>query len=387
MSPAKRGLLIVLALVLHGIPLFQPGRDPSASSAMVFQVPAKIMPSPTPPLFHEELIDPDTPLPMAHVASLCELPEGSLAAAWYAGSHEGSQDVSIYFATRPLRNQSSWSQPRAIVTRDSAAQELNRYIRKIGNSVLFSDASGKLWLLYVTVSVGGWSGSSLNLKTSTDGGQSWTPSQRLTLSPFFNVSELVKNRPVLLNDGNWLVPIYHELAGKFPELLWLRETPEVTYATKSRISGGRSAIQPALVPLTSNMALAFCRDTSRRKRIWVARTTDTGRHWSTLESLDLPNPDAGLDALRMADGRILLVFNDSNVGRENLRLAFSKDEGQTWTRVATLAEGAGTEFSYPFVIQTRDGDIHLVYTWKRKGIKHLAFNPAWLDAQQHRLPK
>ena len=78
----------------------------------------------------------------------------------------------------------------------------------------------------------------------------------------------------------------------------------------------------------------------------------------------------------------MLAFNDSIAGRSNLRLAVSDDAGRTWKRLATLAEEPGAEFSYPFLLQTRDGKIHLVYTWKRKGIKHVAFNAAWLDARQ-----
>jgi len=315
------------------------------------------------------------------VASICELPDGRLAAVWYAGSREGARDVAIYFTTQGP-GPSGWSEPRAILTPALAARELNRSVKKVGNPAIFSDAAGKLWLLYVTVNVGGWSGSSLNLTTSSDGGLSWAPSRRLTLSPFFNVSELVRGRPVPLSDGSWLVPIYHEFAGKFAELLWLRETPVGLSATKTRITGGRSAFQPALAPLTTNAALVFLRDCSARKKISAARTDDAGQSWSPPEALDLPNPDSGLAALRLADARILLAFNDSTANRSNLRLAVSKDEGRSWRRVATLAEEPKAEFYYPFLLQTRDGKIHLVYTWKRKGIKHVAFNTTWLDARR-----
>ena len=97
----------------------------------------------------------------------------------------------------------------------------------------------------------------------------------------------------------------------------------------------------------------------------------------------MPNPDAGLDAIQLADGRLLLAFNDSPQGRENLRLALSDDEGRTWTRMATIAEESGAEFSYPFLMQASDGDVHLVYTWKRTAIRHVVFNMAWLDGGRH----
>src|SRR5688572_28795352 len=182
---------------------------------------------------------------MAHVASITELPNGRLAAAWYAGSREGAGDVAIFLSTR-ASGDTEWSPPRAIVTRESAARDLNRYVKKVGNSVVFADSAGKLWLVFVTVSIGGWSGSSLNLTTSADEGVTWTPGERLTLGPFFNLSELVKNAPVALADGGWAVPIYHEFAGTFPEVLWLQQTGGEVRATKSRMSPGWYGYQPAL---------------------------------------------------------------------------------------------------------------------------------------------
>ena len=380
-----RWFLIAVAVVLNGLPWLRP--VPRGAQFL----PAGEAPAPTPPtapspIFTEELINPDSPMRMSHVASICELPDGRLAAAWYAGSREGARDVAIYLAAQE-RGQAIWTTPRAILTPEQAGRDLHRAVRKVGNPLIFSDAAGKLRLLYVTISVGGWSGSSLNLTTSTDEGESWSPSRRLTLSPFFNVSELVRNRPAPLADGSWLVPIYHECLGKFPELLCLRDRPEGLSATKRRITGGRSVLQPALAALSTNSGLAFLRDCSPRKRISVARTDDAGQTWSSPQPLDLPNPDSGLTALRLTDGRVMLAFNDSAAGRGNLSLAVSDDEGRTWRRLATLAEEAGAEFSYPFLLQARDGKIHLVYTWKRKAIKHVAFNAAWLNARQHQPPR
>jgi len=380
-----RWFLIAVAVVLNGLPWLRPVPR-GAQFLPAVEAPAPIPSAAPGPIFTEELINPDSPLGMSHVASICELPDGRLAAVWYAGSREGARDVAIYLAAQE-RGQTIWTTPRAILAPEQAGRDLHRAVRKVGNPLIFSDAAGKLRLLYVTISVGGWSGSSLNLTTSTDEGESWSPSRRLTLSPFFNVSELVRNRPAPLSDGSWLVPIYHEFLGKFPELLWLSETADGLSATKSRISGGRSIIQPALAALSTNTALAFLRDCSPRKRISMARTDDAGRTWSPPQPLDLPNPDSGLTALRLADGRVLLAFNDSAAGRGNLSLAVSNDEGRTWRCLATLAEEAGAEFSYPFLLRTRDGKIHLVYTWKRKGIKHVAFNSVWLNARQSQPPQ
>jgi predicted neuraminidase len=384
-QPAIRGTLILLGVALNLVPA---SRHDGRTAGIVpdFRIPANSFTASKTPFFREEFINPDSALPMSHVASICELPDGRLVATWYSGSREGARDVAIFLSTC-APGQSVWSTPRAIVTRESAARDLNRSIKKVGNAVIFQDSTGLLELLYVSITVGGWSGSALNLTTSADQGLTWTPSRRLTLSPFFNFSELVKNAPVALTGDSWVVPIYEEFLGRFPELLWLRKSEGDFIATKGRIAGGELVFQPALVTLSSNTALVVLRDYTPQKKIWVAHTADAGRTWTAPAALDLPNPNSGLDALRMTDGRLLLAFNDSTIGRENLRLAVSIDEGRTWMRVATLDEEAGSIFSYPFLLQGRDGCVHVVYTWKGKAIKHVEFNTGWLDERQHEAAK
>jgi predicted neuraminidase len=377
MRAATRGICLLLAVALNGWSWLE-ARDSTAG----FVAPSQGQHAASAaPVFREEVINPDSPHAVSHVPSVTELPDGRLAATWYAGSREGGRDVAVFLSVLAPGNP-RWSSPRAIVTRESAERDLNRAVRKVGNSVVFADAMGKLWVIYVTVSIGGWSGSSLNVTTSSDGGNTWSRSERLTLSPFFNIAELVKNAPVPLADGGWAVPIYHELTATFPEILWLREQAGEIHATKSRLSAGWFGYQPALTALTRDRALAFLRDDGAARAVSLARTADGGKTWSDPAPLNLPNPDAGLDGIRLTDGRLLLAFNDSIRDRSNLRLAVSADEGQTWARVATLADEAGAEFSYPFLTQTRTGDVHLLFTWKRKAIKHIVFNSAWLDERQ-----
>jgi len=384
MSTTRRRLVwIALALALHLAPAIRDGWHSGGAPRVEFavRVAAPLLPTGEPPLCREEFVLSQATTPFAHVSSLCELGDGRLAAVWCGGSREGARDVAVWWATRgPLAND-QWSDPRPIVTRESAAQETFRFVRKLGNPLLVADKDDHLILVYVSVAVGGWSGSSLNIKQSPDGGRTWSPSQRLGLSPFFNVSELVKNNAQPLTDGRWAVPIYHEALGKFPEVLWLQPGPGRAEAVKSRAFGGRNAFQPALVALAPQRALLICRAAGSVPEICITRTTDAGRHWTAPRSSGLPNPNSGLDALRLGDGRLLLVFNDSTVSRENLRFALSSDEGVTWRRARTLAEEPGAEFSYPFLLQTRDGLVHVTYTWKRRNIRHVTFNLAWLDSQ------
>jgi predicted neuraminidase len=381
-KPWQRWVWLAAAAALYMLPVAWLGWSVSPARNRKFAVPpAGALPAEAPAFEHEEFIEPAFKVPRVHVSSLCELPDGRLAAAWYAGSREGAKDVVIEFATRAPGATGTWSAPKPIVTRESAARDGNRYVKKVGNSLLFSGAEGQLYLLYVSIALGGWSGSSLNITKSPDGGQTWSAAQPLGLSPFFNISTLVKNGPAPLAGGGWAVPVYHEMLGKFPEVLWLEETRNGFKAAKTRVAGGRFAFQPSLVALNSQTALVFSRAAGELRKIYKSHTTDGGVTWSRAEAIELPNSNSGLDVLRLADGRLLLAFNDTPKNRENLKLAVSTGEGKTWQRAAVLEEQAGEEFSYPFLLQARDGTIHLTYTWKRVAIKHVSFNVAWLNGQ------
>lgn len=341
------------------------------------------------PFMVEEFINPDPGTGMVHVGSICELPDGRLTAAWYGGTREGAKDVAIFLAIKDPGHLTRWSKPKRVVDRISASRELYRYIKKVGNPIIFAGSGDDLWLVYVTISAGGWSGSSLNAKVSSDAGVTWNNSRRLTLSPFFNISELVRNKPLPLSSGGFALPIYHECLGYFPEILWLqsgREDGAIAFR-KSRMTGGQSFIQPSVVAYGPSLATAFYRCRTDEKAVGVAVTKNAGISWSEPQTLKLPNPDSAVDAILLSDHRILLAFNDSVQNRENLRLAVSNDRGSDWARIATLESTQGKKYSYPYMIRSQDGLIHLIYTWHRKRIKHVVFNEAWINAQMKRIAK
>lgn len=153
---------------------------------------------------------------------------------------------------------------------------------------------------------------------------------------------------------------------------------------KTRMSGGREFIQPSIVPLTMESAVAFMRDMSPQKSIAMSETSNGGRSWSSPRSTDLPNPNASIHAIRLSSGYLLMAFNDSRTNRENLKLAVSRNGGQNWSRIATLEEAPEAEFSYPSLTRDSEGLIHLTYTWRRNRIKHVMFNEAWIENQLRR---
>lgn len=375
-------ILFFVTIVLHGWAVWRCFSADNEKPSAFAGVPLTLLDS-APPYMAEGYISPDAGQGMVHVPSICQMSDGRLAAVWYGGTREGAMDTAIYYATSVPENSMTWCEPRVIVDRKIASRELRRFVKKVGNPVLFTDPDGNLWLIYVSISIGGWSGSSLNIKISYDDGNTWTRSQRLVLSPFLNIGELVRNNPVIMSDHSFMVPIYHECLGKFPEILWVwkgEKTRRVCFK-KTRMSGGRSYIQPSVVGYDSRLASAFYRNLSCDRSVGMAVSSDVGVTWSEPQALELPNPDSGLNAISFSGGRILLAFNDSNSNRENLSLAVSKDPGRHFMRIAVIEDTETEEFSYPYMIRDRGGRIHLVYTWRRKRIKHVVFNEAWIDAE------
>lgn len=213
---------------------------------------------------------------------------------------------------------------------------------------------------------------------------------RLVASPFFNLSYLVKNAPVLLADGSIGLPVYHELNRKFSE--WLLVNADKQVKGKSRITSGRNAIQPSIVPLSDEQAMAFMRDSARKiKRVHVSMTDDGAKTWSPVYTISVQNPDSAVVVQRISERELIMVFNDDERERDNLTLAYSSDVGQNWRNIATLEDEQGVlpegkkerQYSYPYLIQTRDHTVHLLYTWHTTHIKHVYFNEAWLRQRIH----
>lgn len=334
----------------------------------------------TTPFFRESWVTPHGHTTSAHSSAICALPSGDVFAVWYGGSREGATDVAL-FTSRLSAGSGQWAAPVTAVDRAMAEDELDRVVKKVGNAVIFSDQSGLLWMVYVSVSVGGWSGSALNVKTSRDEGRTWSESRRLTLNPFLNVSSLVRNKPIFARDGRIGLPVYHEFALKFPQMLWL--TPGADGGVEEyrirNLSTETGLIQPTLVALDQDRVLMMLRDRGDGRRLHTAYSDDNGWTWSAAAATGLPNPDSAVDALRLRDGRVLLVYNHAASSRDNLRLAVSADDGRTWRPGPMIEAQRSREFSYPHLVEDRRGRIHLTYTWQRERIKHVEFNVAWLD--------
>jgi predicted neuraminidase len=326
-----------------------------------------------PAVISSGFINEKAPYPECHASTIVELAPGQLAAAWFGGTKERNPDVGIWFA----RHENGQWQPAVEVANGVPTDGSKRL--PTWNPVLFQPKKGPLQLFYkIGPSPSTWWGMVI---TSTDGGKTWSKPRRLPdgiLGP-------VKNKPVELADGTWLSASSTE--GNPNGLGWLVhfERSKDQGATWEKIGPVKKgpafdAIQGSILLHKGNKLQAL----HRSKQGTVAQTwsQDGGSTWSPLTAIDLPNPNSGTDAVTLADGRQLLVYNHSGHRAEEakgdrwpLAVAVS-DDGLTWKRVATLeTEPRVSGYAYPAVIQASDGKVHITYTFGRKLIKHVVLDP------------
>jgi len=356
---------------------------PRESASPFFSLPKTAEPVSTEPYFNSQFVTRGES-PAVHSATAV-VADGTVQAFWYGGTREGAGDVAIYSARYSL-SEPGWSKPEALVDRITTRRDLHRYIRKIGNPVVYKHTDKQLWLFYVSVSVGGWAGSSINLMISNDLGKSWQPARRLVTSPFLNISTLVKGPAFRYRDGTVGLPVYHEFIGKFGELLHLDRDGNLI--DKIRLSHGSISLQPVIIPIDDLHASGFMRYSGDGpRRVLYFNSTDGGATFSSPEKSSLPNPNAAVSVIKLSSGNLLMAFNNSEEGRNNLNLAVSTNQGLDWQAAVALEQVEDSErsrqyqFSYPWLLQSPDGTIHLLYTWNKKQIKHVSFNRAWLEQQ------
>lgn len=334
------------------------------------------------PLYRENFIQAEALTPMVHCPTVAELGDGNLLAVWYGGSREGASDVALYQSVWDLRT-GAWTTPCLLTDVRHTQADLGRYVRKIGNAVLYGDAAGRLWLFYVSISAGGWSGSEIVCRISEDDGCHWSAARRLVTSPLLNKGTLVRGAAFGYADRSIGLPVYKELLGKRGELL--RVGNDGTVLASARITRDHTFLQPSVVPLGASRAIAFLRNSGEAsRRIFRTESDDGGRSWSAPWGMPLPNPDSAVMGIRGSGGTLWLVFNNMVIDRDVLSLARSVDGGASWKVVHEFETGLSASpdeiegFSYPFIIRAGNGDYHLLYTWHRRRVKHVMFNEAWL---------
>jgi len=298
---------------------------------------------------------------------------------WFDGTRESHNDVAIYESVFQS-SKGEWvaSDPEPLLTKEALAlvSSPRQAVLTLGNTIANMEAPDTLFA--TVVSAGGWAASSIALVTVENDAPVFM--RKLSLSPFLNRSYLVKSPAVRYRDDTIAIPAYFEMGNAFGELIRLNGEGRVV--DKRRISQGRFGIQPEIVVLNEQNALALLRNfDDATDRLIASRTDDGGQSWSDAELMDLPNPNSPVSAIPLSTGDILLVFNDSATDATILRMAISHDEGRNWRRIFTLEDGEGAA-RYPMMRALPDGDIILVYSYgSKRGIKAFAFNESWVLSQ------
>ena len=314
----------------------------------------------------EEFIYETAPFPSCHAGTIVETTDGTMVTSWFGGTYEGKPDVCIYVSRQV---DGKWTEPQNVA--DGIQNDTLRY--PAWNPVLYQVPNGELQLYYkIGPHPKTWEGW---MKTSTDGGESWSEATKLP----DGIIGPIKNKPVLVdgklisatsteNDG-WRV--HFEISEDFGKT-WRKTEP---------LNDGYDviAIQPSILEYADGRLQALCR--SKNRAVLQSWSEDRGETWSEMTKTSLPQNNSGTDAVTLTDGRQLLVYNhvlppgeEVKGGRSPLNVAVSED-GENWMAALVLEDEPDQRFSYPAVIKTSDGLVHILYTWKRVKMKHVVVDP------------
>jgi predicted neuraminidase len=324
-----------------------------------------------PAIVTSEFVYETAPFPQCHASTIAEGKAG-LVCAWFGGTKEKAPDVGIWSARQVS---GKWTAPVEVA--NGVQPDGTRH--PCWNPVLFQPTTGSLMLFYkVGPNPEKWWGM---LRVSDDGGASWSDAKRLPdgiLGP-------IKNKPVQLKDGTILSPTSTEHDGWRAH--FERSTDGgMTWIASAPVNDGKAigAIQPSVLFLEGERLLAIGR-TKAQGYLFEIESPDGGKTWGEMKLGQLPNPNSGTDAVTLKDGRHVIVYNHTKpiAGkfsgmRSPLNVAVSSD-GHAWQAALVLEDEKLREFSYPAVIQTRDGLVHITYTWKRQRVKHVVLDPAKLS--------
>ena len=369
----------------------------------------------TPPRFDAELVFP-LHAQHNHAPGIVECPNGDLLVSWYRGSGERrADDVAVYGAWR-AHGGSRWTEPFLLADTPGFPD---------CNTALFLDEQERIWLFYPTIIANTWESCLTNFKVSSryapPGAPKWDREGLILLKPddFAESArqlldeELKRLNPVLsdklqeeirqarerlgdklyqrlgwqprckptrLPSGRLLLPLYTDTFS-ISIMAISDDRGQTWHASKPLLGFGN--IQPAVLRRADGTLVAYMRENGSRKRVRVAESKDDGESWGSVGVCELPNPGSGLDGLRLANGHWVLVYNDTTSGRQRLAVSLSIDEGRTWKHTRHLEDQPRGSFHYPAITQGKDGTLHVVYSYfveEGKSMKHAAFNEAWIES-------
>jgi predicted neuraminidase len=352
-----------------------------------------------------------------HSSSIVELPNGDLLVCWFHGSGERTADDVLISAARWRKSRGIWSPPFTLADTPGFPET---------NPVLFVDSKQRLFFFWPLIIAHRWETALMKYRISTDYQQAagppiWQFQDNIVLSPknigakarelaatvpagnerlaqaaaalvtraddeyFSRMGWFTRTHPLELPSGRILVPMYSD--GYSFGNMAITDDGGRTWTASEPIAGAGS-IQPSVVRKNDGTLVAYLRDNGPApKRAHLAFSRDDGVSWTLARDSDLPNPGTSIEVVRLRNGHWLAVYNDLEQGRHSLVAALSEDEGATWRARRHLdgnpSQPSPNQYHYPSVIQTRDGAIHVTYSYftpAGKSIKHARFSEAWVLA-------
>jgi len=379
MKPGLPALLaLCFCLSLHAFP--QTAGHPLADPKILGMADGKWRPDPA---LHVEAAYLPVLYPSSHAANLDQLRNGDILCVWFSGSWEGNSGVGIVMS-RLREGAHRWDRTVLIDRRDGFSYQ---------NPVLFQEPDGTLDLYHTEqVANAGEANAKVLHLTSHDNGYTWSQPEVLFDQP----GSFTRHPMVVLPDGTWILPmdiVNSAGIGKGAE-----NNYSVTQLSSNRgktwkeckMSGSQGMVQPTVVLLAPGHLLAYLRSRAS-DFIWRSTSAD-GCQWTSAAPSQLPNNNASVQLFRLHDGHLVLAFDNSRNLRKPLSIALSDDDGQTWPWVRDLETGrpgfgkqeqtpkvpGREEYSYPTVMQSRDGTIYVAYTYRRQTIKVVAFHEDWI---------
>ncbi len=318
-----------------------------------------------PRLPYKELIFPATELLSAHAPSIVELPDGELFAVWYGATPWSPHSV-IRGARRPAGSD-KWTKPSIIQYSPILSNK---------NPVLYLNKDKKLLLFWVEEKRWlKWPVDMLWMKVSEDFGRTWGPARKVGTPLGF----LSRNHPITLRDGQVLLPIYSD---------WNTSSAAVISKDGGLTWGAPKYMlflfgtQPTVVQRADLSLFALTRSGMPPRLSWQAISRDMARSWNEHKLSDIKNPGSSLEMIKLRNGHVVLVFNNSKKDRSDLSLALSYDDGRTWPHIREIEYKSDRVNAYPSLMQDNRGLIHVVYSYDgRKGIAHFVTDERWIEGQ------
>ncbi|MCB9766698.1 MAG: exo-alpha-sialidase [Candidatus Omnitrophica bacterium] len=307
-----------------------------------------------------------------HPASITELENGDLYIAYYGGSGEYEDDTAVY-GSRLKQGETEWSFPEVIADTPGRGE---------GNPVVWQAPDGVVWLFYVNRYGDTWSNARVKAKISKDGARTWSDSFMFSMEE----GSMVKGAPIVLNNGDYLLPMYHETGEDINKTVasttsyFMRYSPQTGEWTESnRIASPMGNLQAEVAQISDDYLVCYIRrggDFLPTDDGWLLRSEsrDGGHTWTEAKQTEFKNPNSAVAFLRLQNGHLMLIFNDDMNVRTPLRVAVSTDDDETYPYARNVIGGDNT-YAYPYAIQTKDGKIHIVCTTNnRTSILHITFD-------------